>query len=354
MIISSLSFSSSADNTPTIKSQFKIAYKTYRAAVKSNNIDKQIEFAELSYQLGKEVYGDSNINTAHLAFNLAKAYKNTYRFKKKEYELLLEVLKTYKNNYKESSLDLVDVYLELGSSTPTKTGFYKKSAKYYLKALSIGDKHKKENPLVNAQIQLKAGIGLLSTGSKKSRVILKAQEYFTEHLKNNDSRVVEANFYVGKYYLFRTKYNKAIKNLKLNLPIFEAIEGPDHPLELSTHAFLISALEHKGKSDEATKHCIAIGSMKPWNNNQAQTPLYRIHPQYPVNLARVGQTGYVTLEITISDFGTVTKSKVLESKGGKGFEKSSIAALKKWRYAPKFEDGKPIEATSTIRLDFSM
>ncbi len=352
IIAINLSFSSFANNTSTIKSQFNVAYKAYQKAVKSNDLPLQMKYAKQSYQLGKELYGELHINTANLAVNLAALFKNNYRLKAKEYELLLKALNIYKNTYDKNSLDLVDLYLSLGHSATHKKGKNKESAKYFSKVLSIGKEYTKTRPMVNAQIQLEAGMGLLSIGNKKSRVLLKAQEYFSQHLKANDSRVVQANFYVGKYYLSRKKYSKAIVNFNLNLPVFEALEGPSHPLELSTHAFLINALEHKGKSDEATKHCIAIGSMQPWSNNQEQTPLFRIHPKYPINLARRGQSGFVILEVTISDFGTVTNSKILESKGGKDFERSSLEAVKKWRYAPKFENGKPIEATSTIQLDF--
>ena len=135
--------------------------------------------------------------------------------------------------------------------------------------------------------------------------------------------MVDSNFYAGKHYLWRKKYSKAIENWQANLPVFESLEGTTHPLELYTHAFLINALEKSGKSDEATKHCIAIGSMTPWDDSQKQRPLFRIRPKYPIDKARRRMSGWVKVGFTISEFGTVIGTKIIESKGGIGFERSS-------------------------------
>lgn len=42
------------------------------------------------------------------------------------------------------------------------------------------------------------------------------------------------------------------------------------------------------------------------------------------------------------------------SEGGSGFEKESLKAIKKWRYAPKFVDGKAVAAPSTVQLDYTL
>ncbi len=94
--------------------------------------------------------------------------------------------------------------------------------------------------------------------------------------------------------------------------------------------------------------------MTPWDDSQEQRPLFRATPKYPINYARKGKSGWVKIGFTVSDFGTVTKPIIIDSQGGKGFEKSSLTALKKWRYAPKFDHGKPVEAYTTVRLDFKM
>ena len=50
----------------------------------------------------------------------------------------------------------------------------------------------------------------------------------------------------------------------------------------------------------------------------------------------------------------MTNATIIESSGGKDFHKSALAALKKWRYAPKFEEGKAVNSDASVQLDFKM
>jgi len=214
--------------------------------------------------------------------------------------------------------------------------------------------HEDENPVFYANMQLDIGIELLHNQSRKSRIILTARDYFTTHLEVNDKRLVTANFWAGKYYYARKQYKKAILSWETNLPVFNNLEGATHPLELSSHAFLIGALEKIGASDEATKHCIAIGAMTPWDDSQDPRPLYRQEPKYPLSYAKNGKSGWVKMGFTISASGMVTQAKVIDSKGGQRFETASLAAVEAWRYAPKFEQGEPTEFYATVQLDFKV
>lgn len=289
-----------AKDLKDLNNEFIASYRAYQEAIKTNS-DEQLFYALKAYQLGKQVYGENDINTANLAVNLAEQYLDN-KEKAKAQPLLLGSLDIFKSEFGENAIELTETYISLGKTVPFK--MHKKAENYYDKALDIAEEHEEKHPFINAQIQLKAGIALLSIGSPKSRSILQAQKFFTENLANNDKRVVNANFFAGKYYLARSKYNKAIQYWQTNIPVFNALEGATHPLELSTRAFLIDALERTGKSEEATKHCIAIGSMTPWDDSQDQTPLFRSHPKYPVNSARFGKSGWVKIGFTVSDIGT--------------------------------------------------
>ena len=350
-ILMILSFNTNANPEETLNSQFKTAYYSYQDAVKSNDQDAQFKYAKQAYQLGNKLYGKTDINTANLALILAQQHLNKKQ-KKQATPLLLNTLDIFKNEFGNNAIALAEIYVLLGHSLPHNKS--KESIGYYLKALDIAENLEKEQPYLNAEIQLEAGRALLHKGSRRSNAIVTAQKFFTENLPKDDARVVNANFYAGKYYAARQRYSKAIENWQANIPVFESLEEATHPLELNTHAFLIHALEKSGKSDEATKHCIALGSMTPWNDSQEQIPLFQVGPKYPTPNARRGKEGWVIIGFTISEFGTVTETTIIDSQGGKLFEKSSLDALARWRYAPKFENGKPVEAYSTMRLDFKM
>jgi len=347
----SLPFYLSASDLSAVNEQFKDAYQQYQAAIKTPDKKAQLKFAQLSYDLGKQVYGEQDINTARLGFNLASIYNNTRRWEQAR-QLLEPLIDIYKRELGTFHLELIDVYFAYAKSLPHQKRDL--AERYYKKALTVIDEQAEQDELLKAVITLDAGIELLAIGSRKSKMILDAQKYLVKHFPENDTRVVKANFYAGKYYLARKRYGKSAEYFESNLAVFEALEGPTHPLELNTHAFLINALEKTGKRDEATKHCIAIGKMRPWDDNQEQRPLYRQEPKYPVSMARANKDGSVQIEFTISDYGFVKDAKVINPDESKGFHKEALAALEKWRYAPKFENGVAVEAKSRVQLDFKI
>ena len=116
----------------------------------------------------------------------------------------------------------------------------------------------------------------------------------------------------------------------------------------------MAIFETKGKSEEATEHCLAIGRMKPWRDDIEPAPLYRVNPKYPVNYARKSKEGSAIVAFDISPFGFVENARILES-DGELFEKESLAAIKQWRYAPKFVEGEAVVAKGQkVRLDFRL
>jgi len=71
-------------------------------------------------------------------------------------------------------------------------------------------------------------------------------------------------------------------------------------------------------------------------------PLFRMAPQYPERAASRGIEGYVVMEFTITETGTVTNIKVVEANPPGMFDRAAIKAMEKWKYKPKIVDGKPV------------
>jgi protein TonB len=71
-------------------------------------------------------------------------------------------------------------------------------------------------------------------------------------------------------------------------------------------------------------------------------PLVRVEPTYPERAAERGIEGWVEVEFTISAAGTVKDPKIIASTSNV-FHKAVLDAIRKWRYQPRIEDGKPVE-----------
>ena len=85
------------------------------------------------------------------------------------------------------------------------------------------------------------------------------------------------------------------------------------------------------------------------------TPIVRIEPKYPIQAARDGKEGWVTLSFTINEIGGVEDVEVVEAEPKRVFDKEAKRALRKWKYKPKVVDGKAMRQPGlTVRLDFKM
>ncbi|MFC0117079.1 energy transducer TonB [Pseudoalteromonas xiamenensis] len=85
------------------------------------------------------------------------------------------------------------------------------------------------------------------------------------------------------------------------------------------------------------------------------TPIVRIEPKYPIEAARDGKEGWVQLSFTINELGGVDDVEVINAEPKRIFDREAIRALRKWKYRPKVEDGKPVKQFGIqVQLDFKL
>lgn len=83
-------------------------------------------------------------------------------------------------------------------------------------------------------------------------------------------------------------------------------------------------------------------------------PIVRMDPKYPVQAARDGINGYVKFRVTVLEDGTVGDVEIIEAEPKRVFDREVIRAVKRWKYQPKIENGKPVKQTVTTQLDFNL
>ncbi|MEZ9234562.1 MULTISPECIES: TonB family protein [Shewanella] len=346
MLLSTLLLSSQVNATPE---EFKQAYDAYNVAFKAGNTQQAAQAAQQAYDLGQHIYGETSIDTTNLGFNLAIALSNNKQHEDAApyYEQTLE---QYKKHYGEDSVQLVDPLLTYADKTKDL-----KLAKGLLsKARKIASDS--EQPILYAHTLSASYSKLVQTKYDKKQVrkyILQAKEIYSELLPMDSTVLVNSRFESSAVYLANKKYDQAEIELLEVIKQYQMLDY-SHPYELAAHARLVTLYSQKNKAEQATEHCLAIGSMKPWSQEQQQTPIYRVNPNYPISKARSGVEGMVVLSFTVNEQGFVSEPEIVNSTGGKAFEDESIKVLEQWRYAPKFEDGKPVKAETRVRLDFTL
>ncbi|WP_137226898.1 energy transducer TonB [Shewanella sp. MEBiC00475] len=339
---------------------FAHAYEQYNIAVNSNNNQDIINYAQQSYELGQIKFGKDSLDSAKLAMNWANVLideskrNNNGRIIKdaatmQALSLFDSALSVYRNNVAENDITLIDPLLGLAQTT-TDDKFAKK---LLFEAIDIAEKA--DNALTVAEVKLVAFHRLSGTEFYTRKVrdfLIDANDIYVAKLPENSIERVNSTYLVGALYSAMNKPDAAPLLLEV-IKQYQALPY-SHPYELRAHALLVNIYAQQDQADKATEHCVAIGKMTPWNDQQEQTPLYRKAPDYPMSYAKRRKNGWVQIEFTVDENGFVKSPEIIDSQGGSKFEKESIEALSQWRYAPKFVDGKPTEAKSMVRLDFTI
>lgn len=83
-------------------------------------------------------------------------------------------------------------------------------------------------------------------------------------------------------------------------------------------------------------------------------PIVRINPIYPRDAAMNGIEGWVTLEFTITETGTVKSPKVIDANPPRIFNREAMRAILKWKFKPRVVDGVAVERRATQTIDFTL
>jgi protein TonB len=77
--------------------------------------------------------------------------------------------------------------------------------------------------------------------------------------------------------------------------------------------------------------------------DRSEVPIVRVEPQYPTRAASKQIEGWVRLQFTITENGTVRDAVVVDAEPHGYFEETSLQALARWKYQPKVFEGRAVE-----------
>lgn len=89
-------------------------------------------------------------------------------------------------------------------------------------------------------------------------------------------------------------------------------------------------------------------------DNTGFEPLYNPKPDYPVVAQEARITGYVDVDLTIADNGSVKSFSIVTIKGHPAFGIESARVLPRWRFPPPRIGGKKCSVKYLYRINFSL
>ena len=96
---------------------------------------------------------------------------------------------------------------------------------------------------------------------------------------------------------------------------------------------------------------LAKTNMEP---NRNVMPISRVNPRYPRSAQRRGIEGHVVLQFTITQTGTVTDIKVVDSIPPNVFDDAAKRALARWKFKPKVVNNKPVTQFAEVKINFAL
>jgi protein TonB len=81
-------------------------------------------------------------------------------------------------------------------------------------------------------------------------------------------------------------------------------------------------------------------------------PIVRIDPQWPREALLEGTEGWVEVEFTILQDGSVEDPVVLQSDPPRLFDRNAVRAILRWKFKPRIVDGQPVARRAVQRIDF--
>jgi len=83
-------------------------------------------------------------------------------------------------------------------------------------------------------------------------------------------------------------------------------------------------------------------------------PLVRIPPRYPMRAANRRIEGWVKVEFTITEKGTVKDAVVVDAQPSKVFNRAALQAIKRWKFKARIIAGEAFEQRAIQVLQFKL
>ncbi|MBT5186638.1 MAG: TonB family protein [Kordiimonadaceae bacterium] len=356
LIIYLLTAAISSADVATEKAEFKKLYADFNDLyANSDAIEPIIEVAEKLYSISPNLYGELSQTHAVITYNLATLYdekggKRSNDFEKKATKLYSDYFRILDKLEQPQDQDYLTQLVAL-IHAENNANTYESKFTLTKKALSIAkDLNLPKTVIANYELIFGFLRYKAQNISQSEDLFESAQEKFIEEYGDTHYKVGESQYWLGRIAMARNNKSKAEEKLLNALAIFDDKGEEGNTLSQSTHAYLVNLYEEMGQSDEATKHCQAVAVERPKGFDQFVDPLFRIYPNYPQSAMRGGVKGYSVVEFVVDTDGITRDVKVIDG-SSKMFEKSSIEAAKKYRYAPSVKDGKLI-STEGVRIRF--
>ncbi len=354
--------------------RFNTAYHAYNAAAQAGDSELTITTAKAARDIGTTIFETNDPRLAALTHNYGTALVAGGRAEEGQDVLKQSIDLLIKSSGKNDP-DLITYYASLASAFG---GFGNEmlQLKWYKRALDVAANHFGKESVEYANLAFDAATNVFrqSTSPAGEKYLRQSLAVYEKAFGASSHEAGMANYWLGRFQFYRRDNRDAVQYLLDALTAFEGETESEKAQRLLIRVLLVQSYEELDESDNATRHCVAIGRESQFAPNQEIVPLFRLVPQYPHSQLRNGVEGHVVLSFTVDESGFVRDPEVIEEVVGgrsngwnsvhsgfrdkkehRSFSAAALAAVERYRYAPRFVDGVAVPAEDvTTKITFEL
>ena len=323
LLLTSLLFSTSAySEDEALKQALEKAYASFQTHLKQQQFQKAAEYAKKALDLGEELHGEDDVNTAILTLNYAtildryQTFLNPSRFNQANgLSVARQAVRRYERIYGGDAPEMLAPLTTLARALArTLRGQDTRTHNASVTEIRATLDRAERIAVTTGETELLADFYLDASrlGTKESRKWAeKAYSMFLELYGPDHLKTAPAKVHVAAYRKPKKQaemYKEAITTLS------------KHPrtelLRIQLHQKLSLYYDEKNKPTKVTEHLQAAGALSLPYKDGEYLPVIKVAPSYPRGALQRRVEGYVILEFMVTENGTVKDIVVIESKPG--------------------------------------
>lgn len=337
------------------RAEFKTVLAEFTQLSGSGQFKEALPLAQQALSLGKTLYPPTSKSLPALEHNVGRTLLKLRRHSD-ALPVLTSAREAYSRVYEKDAPEFIDLYLDLAEAA--RGDDYESSwSRYDDDALGIARKFYGEESADYALMLIDVGhVEFINQGEHGERRITDGFEIL-QPIGAQHPRWAYANFVRAKVEMSHRRYTQALSYLNTSVDLLsKADSNPTTQSTLMTAlAFQSVALEETGQGEQATASLLQIGRIKESLGDTSAEPVFTVKPTFPssVRTATTGtllnvekmNEGTASIVFDIDERGFTTNHRVDFVIGPQAYADATIEAVKKFRYAPRFQNGQPVPIT---------
>lgn len=333
-----------AQDTSQLKADFKQAYASFQNALDNADIEQVKLTAKKSYELGCQAYERTSETCQTLTLNYAQVMDELKGFEASE-EVYRDAIEKMGDKYGSDSIEVGELALFVmtkiySHSNQDAVDFITGFLSYRIE--DAANELEGTDPRAAGDFWLRAIQIYNRHGFRNKKEILTAYKLIKKHSNEENKQLITCRFMAAKYYYHKRDIQDSIELHEENIKAIESLNDPElEKLEIKTRGLLITSYQKDNNVKMIEKHVMGLAKIMPWS--RTAEPIYRTISEYPEFAWRNNKEGTVILRFDLDEVGRPSNIEVVSADHGNTFKRSAKESLKKWRFLPKFENGKPVK-----------